>query len=156
MRPVKLEDLNPRVRAMVAEALACETARGRPAPIDGSSVPRQPPTSPKSPRAKSAGRKLNKTETRFLTDWPPARPGFRLSQGVTLPFGDGTSYRPDVVLIPEAGGRPVVYEVKGAHLGKVAWSRHGVERFRRAREAFGRWLDFEMWQWSNREWRRVL
>jgi integrase len=56
---------------------------------------------------------------------------------VTLPFGDGTSYRPDVVLIPEAGGRPIVYEVKGAHLGKVAWSRHGVERFRRAREAAG-------------------
>ena len=157
MRPVKLDDLPPRVRAMVAESLAAEASRGRPAPIAPESVSRQPQAAPKAPRAKSTGApKLNRTESRFLTDWPPARSGLRLAQAVKLPFGDGTSYRPDFVLIPEDGGRPAVFEVKGGHLGRVAWSRHGVERFRRAREAFGRWMDFEMWQWSNREWRRVL
>ena len=100
-----------------------------------------------------AGRAMNKTEARFLRDWPPGRSGLILSQALVLPFGDGTSYRPDFILISDC--RVTVYEVKGGHVGKVAWSRHGIERFRRARERF-RELDFELWQWDGKRWEQKL
>ena len=142
----RLEDLPQALRLRVEAALGAG-----PAP---QSAPRPAPAAPARP-AKPAGAvaKLNKTESRFLTDWPPATKGLVLAQALTLPFGDGTSYRPDFLLIADAG--VTAYEVKGGHVGKVAWSRHGIERFRRAREKFPA-IKFELWQWSKQQWERKL
>jgi hypothetical protein len=142
----KIEDLPPTLRRRVDLALGAEP--------EAKPAPRPEPAAPARP-AKPAGAvaKLNKTETRFLADWPPARSGLILAQALTLPFGDGTSYRPDFLLIGD--GPLTAYEVKGGHVGKVAWSRHGIERFRRAREKFPE-IEFELWQWAGGEWRRKL
>lgn len=146
---MKLDQLPPVMRAQVLARLSAEDSRR--GPID-------PPVRPETAAKDTSGRggeirKLNKTEQRFLVDWPPARSGLILAQALTLPFGDGTSYRPDFVLA--ADGRLTIYEVKGGHVGKVAWSRHGIERFRRAREMFKE-FEFELWQWWGGEWTRKL
>ena len=95
------------------------------------------------------GGKLNKTESRFLQTVliPKIAAGellYVVPQAFGMDFGDGTSYRPDFLCIT-GSGEAVLIEVKGGHVGKAAWSRLGLERFRRARE---KWpgLKFEMWQ----------
>ena len=124
--------------------------------LPGVLEPRPIPTPPPEPATRFRGVlthvALNKTETRFFRDWPPGTSGLILAQALTLPFGDGTSYRPDFVLVTD--GRVVAYEVKGGHVGKVAWSRHGIERFRRARERF-REIAFELWIWKDHQWRKL-
>jgi hypothetical protein len=101
--------------------------------------------------AKSArARRLfgSKTEALFWRAWvePALRAGYykaAFPNALTLDFGDGTSYRPDVFAIRK-DGTLVLIEVKGGHVGKVAWSRHGIERFRRARDKWGSLFDFQM------------
>lgn len=91
------------------------------------------------------GRKLNKTETYALAYikclWNNCTHiGI---QNTRLDFSDGTSYNPDFVLY-FSNNRPTIIEVKGGHVGKVAWSRHGIERFRRARDVFEESFDFAL------------
>lgn len=108
------------------------------------------------------GRKLNKTETAGLEMLRIIFPkGLILIQAVRLDFKDGTSYHPDFVVIDflkvddiyEMVQKPIVVEIKGSHIGKVAWSRHGVERFRRARDVFSRWFTFQLWEHNKGQWR---
>jgi len=152
MKPLKLEDLAEPLRSRVLAALEKQTRLARPAILEVQPIPMQPPELSEAHKANSHPRKLNKTETRFFRDWPPGTSGLILAQALTLPFGDGTSYRPDFVLVTD--GRVVAYEVKGGHVGKVAWSRHGIERFRRARERF-REISFELWIWKDHQWRKL-
>jgi hypothetical protein len=100
------------------------------------------------------GRGLNKTESRFLADWPPdpTRPGLILPQALVLWFDDGTRYCPDFLWIVP-GFTPRVVEIKGGHVGRVAWSRHGIERYRRARDVWSRFFVFELWTWSDGSWK---
>ena len=148
---LRLEDLPPALRA---QALRQTNAAGAPRGFEGQGAAlTRPGHSDAAQRpSRSPTRGLNKTEERFLRDWPPGSSGLILAQALVLPFGDGTSYRPDFVLI---GDRVTAYEVKGGHVGKVAWSRHGIERFRRAREKF-REIGFELWQWDGKRWERKL
>ena len=130
----KLDDLPPSMRAQAEAQLAL---RG--------------PARDDKPR--NIARALNETEQRFARDILSGLDGVILAQQITLHFGDGTSYRPDYVRIARDG--VTVYEVKGGHLGKVAWSRHGVERFRRARDVFGGAIAFELWAWRDGLWERL-
>jgi hypothetical protein len=108
------------------------------------------------PRPKRGqGRKLNKTEVRCFEELKRTHPDWLIiSQGLRLDFDDGTSYNPDFVLMcPALSALGVlVVECKGGHVGKVAWSRIGLERYRRAKERWGEWLDFQMWTWSLGKW----
>lgn len=107
------------------------------------------------PKAKrGAGRKLNKTEQRCLAELTAKYPDWLiLSQSVVLPFGDGTSYRPDFLLIPPFWDQEFIafiVEVKGGYRGP-GWEQ-GMERYRRAREKWGTWLGFELWTWRKGTW----
>lgn len=76
-------------------------------------------------------------------------------QSARIPFPVGEDeYRPDFTGI-RPDGRHIYYEVKGGHVGKVAWSRHGIERFKRAREAWPA-VEFQMWKWDGKVFRQVL
>lgn len=100
-----------------------------------------------------AARALNKTEARFFREVLRGLPGIVFAQAIVLPFGDGTSYRPDFVRF-EDGQTATMYEVKGGHVGKVAWSRHGIERYRRARDLYGQHIRFELWVYD-KKWKRA-
>ena len=78
------------------------------------------------------------------------------SQSARIPFPVGEDeYRPDFTGI-RPDGRHVYYEVKGDHVSRVSWSRHGVERFKRAREAWPG-VEFQMWKRGNgRRFQQVL
>ena len=138
---LRLEDLPPALRALALNQI-------------GAAPPPGPASRPEPAKPSRTGiRALNKTEHRFARDWPPGTAGLILPQALTLPFGDGTCYRPDFILVSDTG--LTAYEVKGGHVGKVAWSRHGIERFRRAREAFPA-IRFELWTWKDQQWSRTL
>ena len=130
---LRIDDLPPELRAQAEAQLGGSCER----------VQRRPPQ-----RAE-----LTETERRFALDILGGLDGAILAQQITLHFDDGTSYRPDYVRIASDG--VTAYEVKGGHLGKVAWSRHGVERFRRARDVFGFAIAFELWAWRDGLWERV-
>lgn len=104
------------------------------------------------------GRKLNKTEQSALRMIRCLFPdGLVLSQALRLDFDDGTSYNPDFVVFDPFRSslflQPLIIEVKGGHVGKVAWSRHGIERFRRARDVFKKFFSFQMWTYNKGQWR---
>ncbi len=148
MKRLSINDLPPDLRRQVEEQIR----KQHPEP--------QPEPAPK--RKRSPTPRLNKTETRFLQDWPPGPAGLILPQALTLDFGDGTSYRPDFVQIRTkqtaqtcTDRQVTAYEIKGGHLGKAAWSRHGLERYRRARDRFSTWIRFELWKWENGAWERL-
>ena len=147
-----LDDLPPALRAQ-AEA---QLGRKAPAvaPVRHSGTKRVSRQGSGEERPPCAVRKLNKTEARFLAEWPPGRRnGLILAQALIFPFPDGTSYRPDFLSITE--GQITAYEIKGGHVGKVAWSRHGIERFRRAADVFGGWVQFELWTLKGGAWERT-
>lgn len=104
-------------------------------------------------RSGRATRALNKTEIKFKRDMLDRLPGIVLDQALVLDFGDGTSYRPDFIHLHD--GKVTIYEVKGGHVGKVAWSRHGIERFRRAREKWGAFMSFELWRLKDHTWEKL-
>mgnify|MGYP001345732048 CR=1 FL=1 len=131
---LRIDDLPPELRAQAEAQLGGSCER----------VQRRPPQ-----RAE-----LTETERRFAADILAGLDGTVLTQAVTLRFGDGTSYTPDFVRVARDG--LTAYEVKGGHLGRVAWSRHGVERFRRARDVFGFAIAFELWHYrSDGTWERL-
>lgn len=103
-------------------------------------------------KKRGAIRPLNKTETRFMVDVLGKLPGAVSihPQALVLDFGDGTSYRPDFATV-DASGVISVWEVKGGHVGKVAWSRHGIERFKRAKEKW-RHIRFVLAKWTGKKW----
>ena len=147
---LRLDDLPPAMRAQALRQ-ANAAAPSRRSGCRGAVVTRLDGSDAVQGHFPQSVRRLNKTEGRFLRDWPPGdRSGLILAQALTLPFGDGTCYRPDFIRISE--GRVTAYEVKGGHVGRVAWSRHGIERFRRAREAFP-CIRFELWLWTGGAWR---
>ncbi len=112
--------------------------------------PMNAPAVAKSKRGQ--GRKLNKTEMEALQY---IRRIYTFShigiQNTRLDFIDGTSYNPDFVLY-FISCRPMIIEVKGGHVGKVAWSRHGIERFRRARDVFRESFDFALLTKTKEGW----
>ena len=101
---------------------------------------------------RSQGRKLNATEARcklaLMVKYPTA---IILSQALQLAFEDGTSYRPDfMVKFPHCEDEdPLLVEVKGGYKGP-GWEQ-GTERYRRAKDVFGKWFGFEMWTWKSKE-----
>lgn len=118
----------------------------------------RPPGKALHPMVKRGTRKLNKTETRFEREILEPRqarcPDFHIfAQALALDFGEGTVYRPDFFCI--AGPNAYVIEVKGGHVGKVAWSRAGIERFKRAKLKWGHVFTFELWVWKDKEWRQI-
>ena len=100
-----------------------------------------------------AVRAMNKTEERFMRE---VLGTLKLTvdsihpQALVLDFGDGTSYRPDFVTV-DRQGVITVWEVKGGHVGKCAWSRHGIERFRRARQHWPH-IRFILATWDKKKW----
>lgn len=101
---------------------------------------------------------LNATETRML-DYLRARER-RGDISNVRPFpmvlhwgmdaaGHYMSYSPDMSY--DADGRTVLVEVKGAHVRS-----RDIVRFKGCRAEWCGMFDFAMWQWANREWRRIL
>lgn len=100
--------------------------------------------------------RLNKTEMRFYKEYLLANhyDAFIFPQAITLDFGDGTSYRPDFFVIDTTSKELLLFEVKGGHVGKVAWSRHGIERYRRAKDKWGGIFKFVLYIWKDKQWQR--
>lgn len=138
---IKLEHLPEQYRRQVESRLA-------PAPEP---APAHPSDATKKPRR--AVRAMNKTEERFLRE---VLGTLKLTvdsihpQALVLDFGDGTSYRPDFCTV-DRQGVITVWEVKGGHVGRVAWSRHGIERFRRARQHWPH-IRFILATWKEKKW----
>lgn len=123
-----------------------------------------PQTAPKPKRG--SVRRLNKTEQRCLREYiqPRLDSGEFIAvhaQALKLDFEDGTRYEPDWLCHrtldlrwyeyeahcePDKilSNRPVIIETKGGHRGKVAWSKAGIEKFRRAKLKWGHVYDFEL------------
>jgi len=141
---------DPRLSAYARQQIAEQLAAAEQAEKKRASAIRQR-IPDDAPRNLLIARKLNKTEMRFFREKLRDCHGLILAQAIVLPFGDGTSYRPDFVVITP--GEPVrVIEIKGGHVGRVAWSRHGIERFRRARDRWGDILTFELWVYKKSDW----
>ena len=136
---------DPRVQAALRGAERPQDERGPSAapPADRSSEAK-----PGSKKALAREREdswpwsaMNKTETRFarrLEEDPQVQ--LWKFEGLTLKLGPGVSYRPDFVVLTEAG-RIRFIEVKGGYVRDDS-----VAKFKQAAGAYG-WLgSFEMWQ----------
>lgn len=139
---IKLEHLPEQYRRQVEAKLSpAHVAKADPPPAEATNNPRR------------AVRAMNKTEERFLRE---VLHDLRLSidsihpQALVLDFGDGTSYRPDFCTVDRLGVL-TVWEVKGGHVGKCSWSRHGIERFRRARQHWPH-IRFILATWKEKKW----
>jgi hypothetical protein len=103
-----------------------------------------PPAPPDKPKARAArGQKLTKAEEKVLAHLQRLNPDTRVvPHGLRLSFDDGTTYTPDLVVYEYEPCRFRLVEVKGGYRGP-GWEQ-GYERFRRARDVFGRWFEFEL------------
>lgn len=156
MPRVTITELNPKIltpenRARIAQA-------GFDVPGGGEDDSPPPPSKQSSGKlggkikASARQRRLNKTEERFMRDRPDGGDGELIAQKLVLPLGVEDTYRPDF-LRGFPGSRRTCIEIKGGHVGRVAWSREGIQKFRRARDLWCAEFDFELWQWKDGKWR---
>jgi hypothetical protein len=106
--------------------------------IPTSTIERVPRKEPRMP-------KLNGTEKRWLEeradDFPTA---LVIPHALILPLDGGGTYRPDFFVL-EGDACIHLIEIKGGYVGP-GWEQ-GIERFRRARTQWGKYFNFQMWEW---------
>jgi hypothetical protein len=110
--------------------------------------PRRSPRKPKQPNA---------TELRYAQDWLQPRIGSDSLDGNAIVWFEfelfsirmppAKRYTPDWVVLNEYG-KVEFHEVKGNH----KYKRHGIERFRWAKERWGQWFRFVLAKWDGTEW----
>ena len=90
---------------------------------------------------------LNKTEQRWQTAHPSHIP-FPMS----LRWGKCMTYKPDFMERQPIGNRPdaTLIEVKGGHIFD-----RDIVRFKGCAAEWGWLFEFQMWQWKNRDWKRL-
>lgn len=112
-----------------------------------------PGAAPKPKLQPRQAKQPNRTEQRFIDTCEARRRKGEIKEvrfeGLTLKLADGCRYTPDVMTIDNEN-RVVFHEVKGKHI----WDDSKV-KFKVARDQ-NRWALFEMVQWSDGEWRRIL
>jgi hypothetical protein len=104
----------------------------------------------KTPK-KAPAQKMTKAESEFLRHLEAGIYGefvHIFTYAVRLPFGDGTSYRPDMMTI-DVDGRICCWEVKGGYKGP-GWEQ-GYERFRAARRHWPK-IKFVMAEKTKQGW----
>ena len=121
------------------------------------SAPQAAPVAPRAadvPRLVTAPRvrsmeapALNKTEQRWQAANPNHKP-FPMS----LRWGKCMTYKPDFLGAVGLVGsqRPVLVEVKGGHIFD-----RDIVRFKGCAAEWGWLFAFELWQWKNRDWKRL-
>ncbi len=100
-------------------------------------------------RRRTPAERMNKSEREIEAMLSCDPMAIVLPQALTLSFVDGTSYRPDFLVIA-AGQMDRVIEVKGGYRGP-GWEQ-GIERYRRAKEKWGAWFRFELWTKKSGKW----
>lgn len=100
-------------------------------------------------------RVMNKTERDFdvILRWRQTRGEvveYRF-EGIRLLWGGGMVYKPDFIVRFQVPLRPMLIEVKGAHI----WDRD-IVRFKGCRNEWQEWFDFEFHQRKAGIWTRLL
>lgn len=128
---------------------ACQTC-GQPRPDNGDIQPK--PVRMMDVAGKAEKRpKMNKSEAAVFEMLKAKYPlSLILPQCLKLPFGDNTSYTPDFMFM-HPWVTTTLIEVKGGYRGP-GWEQ-GMERYRRAKEKWGKWFVFELWEKKDGEWR---